>query len=131
MNKKIKENILTASAKIELAKIQSLVNADCVTTQEHTSVDDKLHKDIILRDDLIKQNRHVSDRLLDRIDGRAEALEDILCELNGNEVEIENSLNLNNGKIAELRKLNPAKAAELENSVIQNQKKPKNNNKRK
>jgi hypothetical protein len=131
MDKKVRENILTASAKIELAKIQSLVNADCVTTQHHSSTDDKLRKDIILRDDLIKEERDVSDRLLDRIDGRAEALEDILCELNANEVEIENSLNLSNGKINELRTINPAKASELENSVIQKKKKSKNNNKRK
>ena len=131
MDKKVKENILTASAKIELAKIQSLVNDDCVTAQHHTSTDEKLRNDIILRDDLIKEERDVSDRLLDRIDGRSEALEDILCELNANEVEIENSLNLSNGKIAELRKINPAKASELENSVVQKQNKSKNNNKRK
>ncbi len=131
MDKKTRENILTASAKIELAKIQSLVNADCDKTQLHTSEDDKLRKDIILRDDLIKDDRDISERLLNRIEGTAEALEDILCQLNGNEVEIEHSLNLNNGKLAELRKLNPAKASELENSVIQKQKRAKNNNKRK
>jgi len=131
MDKKERENALTASAKIELAKIQILVNADCVTTQEHTSTDDKLRKDVILRDDLLKDDRDVSLTLLNRIEGRAEALEDILSELNTGEVEIENTLNLNNGKLAELRKINPAKASELENSVIQKQKRAKNNNKRK
>lgn len=131
MDKKIKENILTASAKIELAKIQSLVNADCEKTQLHTSVDDKLRKDVILRDDLLKDDGDVSLALLNRIEGRAEALEDILCELNTGEVEIENTLNLNNGKLAELRKINPVKALELENSVIQKQKRAKNNNRRK
>jgi hypothetical protein len=131
MDKKVRENILTASAKIELAKIQSLVNSDCVTAEHHSSTDDKLRKDIILRDDLIKEERDVSDRLLDRIDGRAEALEDILCELNANEVEIENSLNLSNGKINELRTINPAKASELEDSVIQKKKKSQNKHKRK
>jgi hypothetical protein len=131
MDKKVRENILTASAKIELAKIQNLVNADCEKTQLHTSVDDQLRKDVILRDDLLKDDRNVSLTLLNRIEGRAEALEDIICELNNGEVEIESTLNLNNGKLAELRKINPAKASELENSVIQKQKRAKNNNKRK
>jgi hypothetical protein len=131
MDKKQRENILTASAKMELMKIQSLVNADCETTELHTSTDDKLRNDIILRDDLIKEGRDVSDRLLDRIEGRMEALEDILCEINSNEVEIENTLNLNSGKVEELRKLNPEKANQIMNSVQQKQKQSKSNNKRK
>lgn len=123
MDKKVRENILVSSAKLELQKIQALVNTD---TDKHLSSEYEnkmLNKDIILRNDLLKDDREVSSKLLDRIDGRQEALEDILSEVNSVEVQCYNELSISQDYLKELRELNPTKAAELENSVRMKKKK--------
>lgn len=123
MDKKVRENILVSSAKLELQKIQALVNTD---TDKHLSseYENKMqNKDIILRDDLLKDDREVSSKLLNRIDDRQEALDDILSEVNAVEIQCHNELSISQDYLKELRELNPTKAAELENSVRMKKKK--------
>ncbi|WP_019025710.1 hypothetical protein [Colwellia piezophila] len=133
MNKKEKENKLVANAETELQKTQQLVESDFVKTQLQSFVNNKLRQDIIIRDDLLKDDREVSDKLLDRIEGREEALNSILLEINDTEVQYHNALSLSKICLEALRAVNPAKADQLENSVrmIQKEKKSQNKNKRK
>jgi hypothetical protein len=133
MNKKDQENKLVANAKVELQKTQQLVESDCVKTQLQKFMNNKLSQDIVIRDDLLKDNRDVSEKLLDRIEGREEALNSILLEINDTEVQYHNALSISKACLAALREVNPVKAAELENSVriMQKEKQSQNQNKRK
>jgi hypothetical protein len=128
MNKNDKENSLEASAKMELQKLQQLVENDDTKIQLESFIDDKLHHDIVLRDDLQNEDREVSDTLLDRIDGRQEALDSIRAEVSLGETEMQSALVISNIALEELRKVNPQKASEIENSVrLKNNKKKSNN----
>jgi hypothetical protein len=82
MNKKEKENKLVANAETELQKTQQLVESDFVKNQLQKFMNNKQRQDIVIRDDLLKENRDVSEKLLDRIEGREEALNSILLEIN-------------------------------------------------
>ena len=133
MNEKDKENKLVANAKVELQKTQQLVESDFVKTQLQKFMNNKLSQDIVIRDDLLKDNRDVSEKLLDRIEGREEALNSILLEINETEVQYHNALSISKACLAALREVNPVKAAELENSVriMQQEKQSQNKNTRK
>lgn len=115
MNKKDKENKLVANAETELQKTQQLSESEFVKTQLHKFTTDKLSKDIIIRDDLLKDKRDVSEKLNDRIEGRQEMLDSLVAEVNSNQTELLDSYDVAKLAIAELRKVNPKKANELEN----------------
>jgi hypothetical protein len=115
MNKKDKENRLTANAKLELQKTQQIAESEFVKTQLQKFINNKLRQDIVIRDDLLKDNRDVSEKLTDRIEGRQEMLDDLVAEVNSNQTELLGSFDIAKLAIAELRKFNPKKASELEN----------------
>jgi hypothetical protein len=117
MNKKDKENKLVANAETELQKTQQLSESEFVKTKLHKFTTDKLSKDIIIRDDLLKEKRDVSEKLNDRIEGRQEMLDSLVAEVNSNQTELLGSYDVAKLAIAELRKVNPKKANELENSL--------------
>jgi len=117
MNKKEKESRLIANAKLELQKTQTIADSEFVKTQLQKFINNKLRKDIVIRDDLIKNDRDVSEKLTDRIEGRQEMLDDLVAEVNSNQTELLGSFDVAKQAIAELRKFNPKKANELENSL--------------
>jgi hypothetical protein len=115
MNKKDKENRLTANAKLELQKTQQIAESEFVKTQLQKFINNKLRQDIVIRDDLLKDNRDVSEKLTDRIEGRQEMLDSLVAEVNSNQTELLGSLDVAKLAIEELRKINPRKASELSN----------------
>jgi hypothetical protein len=115
MNKKDKENKLVANAETELQKTQQLSESEFVKTQLQKFINTKLRKDIIIRDDLLKCNGSVSEKLTDRIEGRQEMLDSLVAEVNSNQTELLGSLDVAKLAIEELRKINPRKASELSN----------------
>lgn len=115
MNRKDKESRLVAHAETELQKTQQIAESEFVKTQLHKFTNDKLSKDIIIRNDLLKDKRDVSEKLNDRIEGRQEMLDSLVAEVNSNQTELLSSLDVAKQAIAELRKVNPKKANELEN----------------
>jgi len=115
MNKKEKESRLIANAKLELQKTQTIADSEFVKTQLQKFINNKLRKDIVIRDDLIKNDRDVSEKLTDRIEGRQEMLDDLVAEVNSSQTELFCSLDVAKLAIEELRKVNPRKASELSN----------------
>jgi len=117
MNKKEKENKLVASAETELQKTQQLSESELAKTQLQKFINNKLRKDIIIRDDLLKDDIEPDKVLIKNIEGRQEMLDDLIAEVNSNQTELLRSLDVAKQAISELRKLNPKKASELENSL--------------
>ena len=117
MNRKDKESRLVANAETELQKTQQIAESEFVKTQLHKFTNDKLNKDIIIRDDLLKDKRDVSEKLNDRIEGRQEMLDSLVAEVNSNQTELLGSYDVAKLAIAELRKVNPKKANELSNKL--------------
>ncbi len=115
MNRKDKESRLVANTETELQKTQQIAESEFVKTQLHKFTNDKLSKDIIIRDDLLKDKRDVSEKLNDRIEDRQEMLDSLVAEVNSNQTELLGSYDVAKLAIAELRKVNPKKANELEN----------------
>ncbi|WP_220460092.1 MULTISPECIES: hypothetical protein [unclassified Colwellia] len=118
MNKNEKENRLTANAKLELQKTQTIADSEFVKTQLQKFINNKLRDDIITRDDLIKDNREPDKVLIKNIEGRQEMLDDLIAEVNSNQIELLGSFDVAKQAISELRKVAPKKAEQLENSLI-------------
>ena len=115
MNKKDKENKLVANAETELQKTQQLSESEFVKTQLQKFINNKLRKDIIIRDDLLKDDIEPDKILINNIEGRQEMLDDLVAEVNSNQTELLGSLDVAKLAIEELRKVNPKKASELSN----------------
>jgi predicted HAD superfamily phosphohydrolase len=115
MNKKDKENRLVANAKTELQKTQQIAESEFVKTQLQKFVNNKLRKDIIIRDDLLKHDIEPDKILIKNIEGRQEMLDSLVAEVNSNQTELLGSLDVAKLAIEELRKVNPRKASELSN----------------
>lgn len=115
MNKKDRENRLVANVETELQKTQQLVDSDFVKTQLQKFMNNKLRQDIIIRDDLLKNDRGISEKLTDRIEGRQEMLDDLMAEVNSSQTELFGSFDIAKQAIEELKKVNPRKASELSN----------------
>jgi len=117
MNKKDKENKLVANAKTELQKTQQIAESEFVKTQLQKFITNKLLKDIIIRDDLLKDDIEPDKVLIKNIEGRQEMLDDLVAEVNSSQTELLGSLDVAKQAIEELKKVNPKKAQELENSL--------------
>ena len=66
MSKKDHENRLESTAKKELQKTQELANSDFVKGQLKEMMNNKLRKDIVVCDDLLKAGAEPSQKLTDR-----------------------------------------------------------------
>jgi len=117
MNKKEKENKLVANAKTELQKTQQLAESEFVKTQLQKFINNKLRKDIVIRDDLLKDDIEPDKVLIKNIEDRQEMLDDLVAEVNSSQVELLGSLDVAKKAIEELKKVNPKKAQQLENSL--------------
>ncbi|ELQ2463640.1 hypothetical protein QTG64_001313 [Vibrio vulnificus] len=117
MRKKDNENRLESAAKLELQKTQELVNSDLVRGQIKDFLNNKLRKDIVLRDELLKDGTEPSKQLMDRIEGRQEALDELVATIETQQNHLLSTYDIAKIAIARLRKYNPKKANELENSL--------------
>ena len=117
MNKKDKENKLVANAETELQKTQQIAESEFVKTQLQKFINNKLRKDIVIRDDLLKDDIEPDKVLIKNIEGRQEMLDDLVAEVNSSQVELLGSLDVAKKAIEELKKVNPKKAQQLENSL--------------
>lgn len=115
MNKKDKENQLVANAETELQKTQQIAESEFVKTQLQKFINKKLRKNIIIRDDLLKDDIEPDKMLIKNIEGRQEMLDSLVAEVNSNQTELLGSLDVAKLAIEELRKINPRKASELSN----------------
>lgn len=119
MDKNEQENRLESKAKNELQKTQQLAESDFVKGQLKKMMNNKLRKDIVIRDDLLKDGSDLSDniKLIDRIDSRQQALDDLVSIIDTHQTHLLSTFDVAKAAIAELRKYNPKKANELENSL--------------
>ncbi|HFG1773410.1 TPA: hypothetical protein ACGF4T_002153 [Vibrio cholerae] len=117
MRKKDHENRLESAAKLELQKTQELVNSDLLRGQIKDFLNNKLRKDILLRDELLKDGAEPSKQLMDRIEGRQEDLDELVSTIDTYQTHLLSTYDIAKIAIARLRKYNPKKANELENSL--------------
>lgn len=117
MRKKDHENRLESTAKLELQKAQELVTSDLVRGQIKEFLNNKLRKDILLRDELLKDGAEPSKQLMDRIEGRQEDLDKLVATIDTYQTHLLSTYDIAKIAIARLRKYNPKKANELENSL--------------
>lgn len=117
MSKKDHEKRLELTAKKELQKTQQLANSDFVKGQLKEMMNNRLRKDIVIRDDLLKAGAEPSQKLTDRIEGRQEALDELVAIIDTHQTHLLSTYDIAKAAIAELRKYNPKKANELENSL--------------
>ena len=117
MDKQEQENRLESIAKNELQKTQQLAESDFVKGQLKEFMNNKLRKDIVIRDDLLKGGDEPSKALSDKIDGRQEALDDLVSIIDTHQTCLLSSYDIARQAISALRKYNPTQADKLENSL--------------
>ena len=81
-------------------------------------MNNKLRKDIVIRDDLLKAGDEPSKALSDKIDGRQEALDDLVSIIDTHQTHLLSTFDVAKAAIAELKKYDPTKANLLENSLV-------------
>ena len=118
MSKKDHEKRLESTAKNELQKTQKLAESDFVKGQLKKMMNNKLRKDIVIRDDLLKAGDEPSKALSDKIDGRQEALDDLVSIIDTHQTHLLSTFDVAKAAIAELKKYDPTKANLLENSLV-------------
>ena len=118
MSKKDHEKRLESTAKNELQKTQQLAESDFVKGQLKEMMNNKLRKDIVIRDDLLKAGDEPSKALSDKIDGRQEALDDLVSIIDTHQTHLLSTFDVAKAAIAELKKYDPTKANLLENSLV-------------
>ena len=111
------EKKLTVNAQMELQKTRAICESELVKELSLNRENKSLRQDIVLRDDLIKDKKKPDSKLTDRIEEKQAILDDIVAEIYSNQTEIYVSLDAAKLAISELRKVNPKKANELENSL--------------
>jgi hypothetical protein len=126
--KKQDKNALLANAKAEIKKAEQLI----LNTEHNKNLSSKHNKklknDLVLKADLEKDNREVSTRLLDRIENNTEFLNGLNNKIDLSIVEIYLSNTDVKNAITALRKIDPKKAAELQNAINLKSQKTKNKN---
>ena len=115
--KKRDEERLNAYARKELNKAQQqeilCFSADSQLLQKN----DKLRDDLVLRDRIENKKEEASDKLLDRIGIKQDAIDDLLVEITTLITEASISKDQALSAISALRKKNPKLANQLENSL--------------
>lgn len=117
MNKKEQENSLEAKAKNELQKTQQLSNIETVKAQLKADLNKELNQDVIIRDDLLKGGVEPSQKLTNKIDGRQQQLDELSAMIETHQTHLLSTYDIAKMAIEALRKYNPKKANELENSL--------------
>ncbi|GAA03757.1 hypothetical protein CTM83_05215 [Photobacterium leiognathi subsp. mandapamensis] len=79
-------------------------------------MNNKLRKDIVIRDELLKGGAEPPQKLTDRIEVRQEALDELVATVDTHQT-LFCTYDIAKTVIAELRQYNPKKANELENSL--------------
>jgi len=123
------KNVLLANAKAEIHKAEQLILNNENNQSLSTKHNKKLKSDFILKNDLEKNNREISQKLLDRIESNTEFLNDLDNKIDLLIIEIDISNADVKKALVALRKIDPKKASELENSINLKSKKSKNNKK--
>jgi len=120
------KNALLANAKAEIQKAEQLI----LNNEQNKNLSEKHNKkleiDLISKNDLEKDNRPVSTKLLDRIENNIEFLNDLDNKIDLSIVEIDVTNTDIKNAISTLRKVDPKKAAELENTISLKSKRIKN-----
>ncbi|WP_039037570.1 hypothetical protein [Pseudoalteromonas sp. ECSMB14103] len=119
------ENALLATSKAEIQKAEQLILNNENNKNLSSKHNKKLKIDLVLKADLEKDNRPVSTKLLDRIENNTEFLNDLDTQMDLSIVEINISNTDVKNAISALRKVDPKKAAELENTINLKSKKTK------
>ena len=120
------KNALLATAKAEIQKAEQLILNNENNKNLSSKHNKKLKIDLVLKADLEKDNRPVSTKLLDRIENNTEFLNDLDNKIDLSIVEIDVTNTDVKNAISTLRKVDPKKAAELENTISLKSKKTKN-----
>jgi len=121
------KNVLLATAKAEIQKAEQLILNNENNKNLSKKHNKKLKNDLVFKADLEKDNRQISIQLLDRIESNTEFLNDLDNKIDLLIVEIDISNTDVKNTIAALRKVDPKKAAELENTINLKSKKTKKN----
>jgi len=120
------KNALLATAKTEIQKAEQLIINNENNKNLSKKHNKKLKNDLALKADLEKDNREISTKLLDRIENNTEFLNDLVNKIDLSIVEIDVTNTDVKNAISALRKVDPKKAAELENTISLKSKKTKN-----
>ncbi len=123
------KNALLASAKVEIQKVEQLILNNEHNKNVSEKHNKKLNNDLIFKADLIKNDLNISQKLLDRIENNTNVINDLDTQIDLSIIEIDISNTDVKNAISELRKVDPKKATELENSINLKSKKSKNNKK--
>ncbi len=116
-NSEDNKNSLLAKAKAELQKAQQLVITNDKNEQLNVKYNKELKNDITFKNDLEIEKIKPSQKLLDRIENNQDYLDDLRIEIDSTTTETFASEIDLKAAIAELRKVDPAAAADLENSL--------------
>ncbi|MBU2871429.1 hypothetical protein [Colwellia sp. E2M01] len=122
------KDALLVKAKAEIQKAEQLILNNENNKNLSSKHNKKLKNDLNRKTDLEKDNREISTKLLDRIENNTEFLIDLDNKINLSIIEIDISNTDVKNAIAALRKVDPKKAAELENTINLKSKKSKNDN---
>ncbi len=111
------KNVLLANAKGEIQKVKQLI----VNNENNKNLSEKhnkkLNTDLISKADLIKNDLNISQKLLDRIENNTNIINDLETQIDVSISEIDISNTDLKNAISALRKVDPKKASELENSI--------------
>ncbi len=124
------KNSLLEKAKAELQKVQQLVLNNDQNERLNIKYNKELKKDIILKNDLVLENKEPSQKLLDIIESNQGFLDDLSIKIDSVTTNIGVSEIDLKAAIAELRKVDPKAAALLENSLNLKKKSKEINKKR-
>lgn len=121
------KNALLVNAKAEIQKVEQLILNNEHNKNVSEKHNKKLNNDLILKADLIKNDLNISQKLLNRIENNTNIINDLDTQIDLSIVEIDVSNTAVKNAISALRKVDPKKAAELENNISLKSKKSTNN----
>ncbi|PIB15521.1 hypothetical protein [Vibrio rotiferianus] len=116
-NNRKKRDLLESKAKSELLKTQQIAQSDMVKEHLLTIKNSKLRKDINIRDLLEKKLKSAQPKLLERIEEQQSLLDDLVMDIESTNTELHGANDKARIAIAKLRKIDPKRANELENSL--------------
>lgn len=111
------KNSLLVKAKAELQKVQQLIISNEENESLNKKYNEKLNTDIALKNDLILEDKDPSQKLLDRIQSNQDYLDDLSVKIDSVTTNIDVSVIDVKAAIAELKKVDPKAANDLENSL--------------
>lgn len=116
-NNKLKKSTLESNAKAELLKTQQIAQSDMVKEHLLTIHNSKLRNSLKVRDLLEKRLESISPKLIERIEQQQSLLDDLVIDIASTNTELYGANDKARNAIAKLRKVDPRRANELENSL--------------